>query len=185
MSKYLGLLAQFANPADLIEAAKKVRDAGYKKFDCHSPFPIHGMDDAMGLKRSPLGYIVGIATVTGAAVGMGFQYWTAAVEYPLVIAGKPFFSWQAFIIVTFALFVLFGAFAAVFGMFHLNRLPRLHHPLFYSDQFEKATDDAFFVSIEAEDENFDAEKTKAFLASIGGSNIELITGEREVEHESV
>ena len=85
MSQTLGALARFANPAELIEAAKKIRDAGYKSFDCHSPFPIHGMDDAMGLKRSPLGYIVGGMTLAGATIGMGLQYWVAAVEYPLVI----------------------------------------------------------------------------------------------------
>jgi len=177
MNKPLGVLARFANPAELIEAAKKVRDAGYTKFDCHSPFPIHGMDAAMGMKQSPLGFIVGAMTITGAAVGMGLQYWASTIEYPLVISGKPFFSWQAFIIITFALFVLFGAFGSVLGMFHLNRLPRLHHPLFYSDQFERVTDDAFFVSIEAEDEKFDETQTKAFLDSIGGSDVELISGE--------
>jgi len=138
MSQTLGALARFANPAELIEAAKKIRDAGYQKFDCHSPFPIHGMDDAMGLKRSPLGYIVGAMTLTGATVGMSLQYWIAAVDYPLVISGKPFFSWQAFMIVTFALFVLFGAFGAVFGMLHLNRLPRLHHPVFSKANFKRS-----------------------------------------------
>lgn len=177
MSQTLGALARFANPAELIEAAKKIREAGYEKFDCHSPFPVHGMDDAMGMKRSPLGYIVGAMTLTGASIGMGLQYWVAAIEYPLVISGKPFFSWQAFIIVTFALFVLFGAFGAVFGMFHLNRLPRLHHPVFYSDKFAKATDDAFYVSIEVEDEKFDDDKTQAFLTSIGGLDVELVAGE--------
>ena len=177
MSQTLGALARFANPAELIEAAKKVRDAGYEKFDCHSPFPIHGMDDAMGLKRSPLGYIVGGMTLTGATVGMTLQYWIAAIEYPLVISGKPFFSWQAFVIVTFALFVLFGAFGAVLGMLHLNRLPRLHHPVFYSDKFAKVTDDAFYVSIEAEDEKFDDKKIQEFLSSIGGTDVELVAGE--------
>ena len=177
MRQTLGALARFTNPAELIEAAKKVRDAGYKKFDCHSPFPIHGMDDAMGLKRSPLGYIVGGMTLTGATVGMTLQYWVAAVEYPLIISGKPFFSWQAFIIVTFALFVLFGAFGAVLGMLHLNRLPRLHHPVFYSDKFAKVTDDAFYVSIEAEDEQFDEDKIQKFLSSIGGTDVELLVGE--------
>ena len=177
MNQTLGVLARFANPAELIEAARKVRDAGYQKFDCHSPFPIHGMDDAMGLKPSRLGYIVGGMTLTGATVGMLFQYWIAAVEYPLVISGKPFFSWQAFVIVTFALFVLFGAFGAVLGMFHLNKLPRLHHPVFYSDKFAKVTDDAFYVSIEADDEQFDDEKTQEFLSSIGGTDVELLVGE--------
>lgn len=177
MSKTLGVLARFANPAELIEAARKVRDAGYEQFDCHSPFPIHGMDDAMGLKRSPLGFIVGGMTITGASLGMLLQWWTASIEYPLIISGKPFFSWQAFIIVTFALFVLFGAFGAVFGMFHLNRLPRLHHPLFYSDNFAKVTDDGFFVSIEVHDEKFDEKQTQQFLTSIGGVDVELVAGE--------
>lgn len=177
MSQTLGALARFANPAELIEAAKKIRDAGYEKFDCHSPFPIHGMDDAMGLKRSPLGYIVGGMTIAGATIGMSLQYWIAAIEYPLIISGKPFFSWQAFIIVTFALFVLFGAFGAVFGMFHLNKLPRLHHPVFYSDKFAKVTDDAFYVSIEAEDEKFDEQQIEKFLSSIGGTDVELLAGE--------
>jgi hypothetical protein len=177
MSQTLGVLARFANPAELIDAAEKVRDAGYEKFDCHSPFPIHGMDGAMGLKRSPLGFIVGGMTITGASLGMLLQWWTASIEYPLIIAGKPFFSWQAFIIVTFALFVLFGAFGAVFGMFHLNRLPRLHHPLFYSDNFAKVTDDGFFVSIEVEDAKFDEKQTAEFLTSIGGVDVELVAGE--------
>jgi hypothetical protein len=135
------------------------------------------MDDAMGLKRSPLGFIVGGMTLTGASLGMLLQWWTATIEYPLIIAGKPFFSWQAFIIVTFALFVLFGAFGAVFGMFHLNRLPRLHHPLFYSDNFAKVTDDGFFVSIEVEDAKFDEKQTREFLTSIGGVDVELVAGE--------
>ena len=176
MSQTLGALARFTDPAALLHAAEKLRDAGYQKFDCHSPFPIHGMDGAMGLKRSPLGFIVGAMTLIGAALGMGFQLWVAGVDYPLVIAGKPFFSWQAFIIITFALFVLFGAFGAVFGMLGLNRLPRLHHPVFYSEQFAKVTDNAFFVSIESDDEHFDAQQTAAFLTSIGGSDVELLTG---------
>ncbi len=137
MSKTHGILARFTNPAELIKAAEKVRDAGYEAFDCHSPFPIHGMDQAMGLKRSKIGYIVGGMTVLGAFLGLSLQGWASTDAYRLIISGKPYFSWQAFIIITFALFVLFGAFGAFFGMFHLNRLPRLNHPLFYSEQFKK------------------------------------------------
>ena len=177
MSKTHAILAEFSNPATLMKAAEKVRDAGYEKFDCHSPFPIHGMDQAMGLKRSKVGYIVGGMTILGATLGMALQGWASTIEYPLVISGKPFFSWQAFIIVTFALFVLFGAFGAVFGMLHLNRLPRLHHPVFYSEKFAKVTDDAFYVSIEAEDEKFDNEQVKKFLSDIGGTDVELLEGE--------
>lgn len=172
-----GILAEYSSPAALMEAARRLREAGYAKFDCHSPFPIHGMDEAMGLGRSKVGFIVGGMALLGATVGFTLQTWVATSAYPLVISGKEFFSWQAFIIITFALFVLFGAFGAVFGMLRLNRLPRLHHPLFYSDRFAKVSDDGFMVSIEAEDPGFDEAKTRAFLESIGASNIEVIRGD--------
>ncbi|NQU27836.1 MAG: DUF3341 domain-containing protein [Candidatus Marinimicrobia bacterium] len=172
-----GILAEFSNPSTLIKAAEKVRDAGYQLFDCHSPFPIHGMDTAMGMKRSKLGFVVALTGGIGAILGLLLQWWTASIDYPIIISGKPLFSWQAFIIVTFALLVLFGAFAAVFGMFHFNRLPRLNHPVFYSNNFKKASDDGFFISIEVADSNFDPEKTTAFLKEIGGDNIELLAGD--------
>lgn len=172
-----GVLAQFSNPGTLIKAAKKVREAGYTKFDAHSPFPIHGMDAAMGMKRSKLGFVVAGACATGAAIGLTLQTWTSTTAYPIVVSGKLLFSWQAFIIVTFALFVLFGAFGSVFGMFHFNRLPQLHHPLFYSENFKKATDDGFFISIEAGDNIFDQDGTAKFLEKIGGTNVEVIKGD--------
>ena len=174
MSATFGLLAEFPSAAALLDAAKKIRSAGYSDYDCHSPFPIHGMDAAMGLKRSPLGIIVGVMTLTGAIVAFFLQTWVTTSAYPLVVSGKAHFSWQAYIVITFALFVLFGTFGAVFGMFHINRLPTLHHPLFNSEQFKKVTDDGFFVSVEASDKLFEESKTRAFLESIGGTNIELV-----------
>ena len=175
--KIHGLLAEFADPHALINAAKAVRDAGYKTFDCHSPFPVHGMDQAMGMKRSSIGFIVAVFAFLGAVIGLGLQGWASTAAYPLVISGKPLFSWQAYIIITFALFVLFGAISAVLGMLRLNKLPRLHHPVFYSDCFKSASDDGFFVSIEASDTQFDAALTKTFLESIGGKNVEVLEGE--------
>jgi hypothetical protein len=175
MTHSYGILARFDSTGSLLKASEQVHKAGYKKFDCHSPFPIHGMDDAMGLKRSPVGFIVGIMTILGATVGFSLQAWVATSAYPLVISGKAFFSWQAFIIITFALFVLFGTFGAVFGMFHLNRLPTLHHPLFNSEQFKRATDDGFFICIEAEDPLYNEAATGKFLTSLGGTNIEIIS----------
>jgi len=172
-----GILAEFSNPGTLIKAAEKVRDAGYTKFDSHSPFPIHGMDKAMGLQRSKLGFVVAGACGTGAAVGLGLQWWTSTIAYPIVVSGKLLFSWQAFIIVTFALFVLFGALSAVFGMFHFNKLPQLHHPLFYSENFKKFSDDGFFISIEANDKIFNENDTLKFLESIGGNQVEVISGD--------
>lgn len=172
-----GILAQFADPQALMKGAEAVRDAGYKVFDCHSPFPIHGMDQAMGLKRSPMGFIVAAFAALGAATGLGLQGWASTTAYPLIISGKPLFSWQAYVIITFALFVLFGAISAVVGMLGLNKLPRLHHPVFYSEQFKKASDDGFFVSIEASDARFDPVETRKFLESIGGRNVEVLEGE--------
>ena len=172
-----GVLARFDGPSALIEAAKKVREAGYTKFDCHSPFPIHGMDAAMGLARSPLGWLVGLAAIIGTSGALALQWWTSAVDYKLVISGKPFFSYQAYVPVTFALGVLLAAFAALIGMLAINGLPRFHHPVFYSDRFTKATDDGFFVSIEADDPKFSPEQSKAFLESIGGADTEVLEGE--------
>ena len=174
MSATFGLLAEFSSPATLLHAAEKIHAAGYSEYDCHSPFPIHGMDAAMGLKRSRLGYIVGFMTILGAITAFTLQTWVTTSAYPLVISGKAFFSWQAYIVITFALFVLFGTFGAVFGMFHINKLPMLHHPLFNSEQFKKVTDDGFFVSVEATDRLFDEAKTRAFLEALGGKNIELV-----------
>jgi len=173
-NKTEGMLAEFENPAQLIQAAEKLRDSTYKKFDCHSPFPIHGMDKAMGEKRSYLGWIVGAVAFIGFTAGFGLEWWTSAVDYPLVISGKPFFSYQAYGPVAFAMMVLLSALTALLGMLIINKLPRYHHPVFHSDRFARVSDDAFFVSIEASDPEFDEQKTAEFLKSIGGSNIELL-----------
>src|SRR5687768_110553 len=110
MAKVFGLLAEFPDTAALLHAAEKLRDAGYKKFDCHSPFPIHGMDKAMGLKQSPLGWIVLVCGATGLISALGLQWWASAVAYPLIISGKPLFSHQAFVPITFEVTVLLSAF---------------------------------------------------------------------------
>ena len=170
------VLAEFGSSGELLRAAGKVRDAGYKKFDCHSPFPIHGMDAAMGLRRSKVGYIAGICGLCGGAFAMWLQWWTSTVDYPLVISGKPLFSFPAYIVVTFGLTILFAALGAVIGMLHLNRLPQWFHGLFYSVRFKRFSDDAFFVSIDADDPGFDANEVQDFLESIGGRNIEVVRG---------
>lgn len=172
--KILGILAEFGNPLELLKAAEQVRDAGYKSFDCHSPFPIHGMDEAMGLRRSRLGFIAGTMGALGTLGALTLQGWVHTTAYPMVISGKPFFSLEAFIPVSFELTILLAAFGTVFGMFHLNKLPQLFHNVFYSDRFAKVTDDGFMISIEADDPKFDAEKTKSFLESIGGSSLEYL-----------
>ena len=159
---------------DLYHACERVRDAGFTRWDAHSPFPVHGLGGAMGLRRSPLPWIVLVMALTGAAAGFGLQWWVHTSAYPLVISGKPFFTWPAFIPVTFEVAVLFGALGAVFGMFGLNRLPMHHHPLFQSKVFERVTDDAFFISIESWDPRFDPSATGKLLESLGARSVELL-----------
>lgn len=176
----LAVLAEFKNPADLMHAAEKVADKGYKNWDVYSPFPIHGMDAAMKEKRSPLGYIVAFVAISAFVGMMGFQLWTSGVDYPLILSGKPYFSYQAFGVASWAVLVLSSAITAVVGMLALNGLPRFHHPVFYSDNFSaKANDDGFFVCIEKEDPQFDVAKVETLLKEIGGQNVELIIPDDE------
>ena len=171
---HYGILARFATPADLYHACERVRDAGFTRWDAHTPFPVHGLDRAMGLRRSRLPWIVLGMGLTGAALGFILQVWVHGVAYPLVISGKPYFSWPAFVPVTFEVAVLFAALGAVVGMLGLNRLPMHHHPLFQSKVFERVTDDAFFISIESWDPRFDATATGTLLESLGARNVELL-----------
>ena len=168
------ILAEFNNPAELLTAAEKMREAGYKKFDCHSPFPIHGMDEAMGMKRSPLGWMVGTVAFLALAAGFTLEWWTSTVDYPIVISGKPFFSYQAYGPVAFAIMVLSSAFVALFGMMGLNKLPMLYHKLFDSEKVAKITNDGFIVSVLSNDPLYDETKTQSFLKEIGGQNLEVI-----------
>jgi hypothetical protein len=171
------VLAEFDGAAALFSAAEKLRDAGYREFDCHSPFPIHGMDRAMGIKRSPLAFIVFACAFSAVFFMIWLTYYVGAVDYKLVISGKPFFSYQAYAPPIFAMGVLTGAITAVLGMMALNRLPRLHHSLFRSKNFERVTTDGFFVSVQSDDPQYDETRVKAFLASIGGKNVEVLRDE--------
>ena len=169
-----GLLAEFPNPGALYHAAEGVRDAGYKHFDAHSPFPIHGMDQAMGLGNSQVGWLCLGGGITGLSLGIWLQWWTGAVDYPLNISGKPFFAFEPSIPVIFELTILFSALGAVAGMFALNGLPRPYNPLFYSRNFLRVTDDAFFLHVAATDRRFDTEGTRKLLEGLGATNIEVI-----------
>ncbi len=168
------VLAEFANPADLMDAASAVNKAGYKHFDTYSPFPIHGMDDAMGLKPSKLGWIVLAHGILGLLGGFALQMWSMDIAYPVHISGKPYLNIPAFVPVTFALVILLASFGAFMGLFFLNKLPRLHQPIFNSDRIAKATDDGFFICIEASDPIFAEKKTSEFLKSIGATHVETI-----------
>lgn len=171
---YYGILAEFATPADLFHACERVRDEGFTRWDAHTPFPVHGLERAMGLPRSPLPWIILVMGLAGALVGFGLQWWVHASAYPLVISGKPYFAWPAMVPITFELSILFAALGAVFGMLGLNRLPMHHHPLFQSKVFERVTDDAFFISIESWDPRFDASGTGKLMESLGARSVELL-----------
>ena len=179
--EYFGLLAEFDSAKALFHACEKVRDAGYRRWDAHSPFPIHGLDGAMGLKRSVLPYITLTFGLIGAIGGMTLQIWANAIAYPMVISGKPFFNWQPYVPITFELGVLLASLATVAGMLGLNQLPMHFHPLFAADRFERVTDDGFFISIEAWDAKFDPAATERLLASTGASRIQLVKRRGDVQ----
>jgi hypothetical protein len=178
-----GLLAEFPDPGALYEAAKEVRSAGYRHFDVHSPFPIHGMDRAMGLGNSKVGYVALGGGITGALLGLWLQWWMNAIDYPIIVSGKPFFAVEPSVPVIFELTILFSAFGAVAGMLALNGLPRPYNPLFYSRRFLRVTDDGFFLHIAASDEQFDQEETASFLRRIGATGVEVIADEELAETE--
>ena len=175
-SRIWGLLAEFETPGKLIEACREVRDSGYSKWDAHCPFPVHGLQTAMGLGPSKVPLFVLVLALVGAGVGMFMQWWVATQGYALVISGKPLFSWPAFVPITFECAILGGAAGAILGFLFFARLPQPHHELFESERFERVTDDAFFISIEASDPGFDREKTQALLEGLGATHIESITG---------
>ncbi|MEX0646667.1 MAG: DUF3341 domain-containing protein [Balneolaceae bacterium] len=169
-----GVLAEFRNPKELVDAAKLVNNSGYKKFDTFSPFPIHGIDKVMSLPKSKLGWIVIAHGLVGLIGAFSMIYFMMTQDYPLIISGKTLYNFPAWVPVVFELTVLLSAFGAVFGMFFLNGLPRLNHPLFSSDNFKKATDDGFFVCIESDDPQFEPEKVLDLFKKSGAVHIEKI-----------
>jgi len=170
-----GVLAEFAGAKELFHACEQVRDAGYRRWDAHSPFPVHGLSEAMGLGRSRLPWLVLIVGLCGAVGGFILQLWANGIAYPIVISGKPLFNWQPYVPVTFELGVLSAALTTLVGMLAFNQLPMHHHPLFASKAFERVTDDGFFVSIESWDDKFDVIQTERFLREIGATNVETIS----------
>lgn len=167
-----GVMAGFEDVDQFLATATKVRDAGYRKWDCHSPYPVHGLSSAMGLKWSRLPWVVMAFGATGLAAAILMQWWMNAVDYKLIVSGKPFFSLPANIPVAFELTVLFAAISTFVGMLVANGLPRLSHPTLKSEAFKAATRDRFFVIIEAADPKFDLHKVKDFFAAQPGALVE-------------
>ncbi len=172
--KLYALMAEFSDPEALVQACRQVRDAGFQRWDAHTPFPLHGMDKAMGIRGTRLPFLILGGGLAGVALALLMQWWMNAVDYPFLISGKPLFGLPANIPVVFELAVLCSALTTFFGMWGLNGMPRLHHPLFGSARFRRATSDRFFIVIEASDPRFELQKTRDFLASLGPAAVEAI-----------
>lgn len=173
-SEPYGLLAEFESTSELYHACEKVRDAGFSRWDAHTPFPVHGLNKAMGIASSRLPHVVFVMGVAGAAGAMLLQWWTSAVDYKIIIAAKPYFSWQAFVPITFEVMVLFAAGTAVLGMLFFNRLPRWYHALLKNDRFRRASDDRFYISIEASDPRYAGDETVELLRRAGAKHVEVV-----------
>jgi hypothetical protein len=161
-----GLMAEFDNPTSLVAAARKTREAGYRKMDAYSPFPIEELSDALGHHHDILPMLVLIGGVVGGLSGFGLQYFASVIDYPLNIGGRPLFSWPSFIPVTFEMTILVAAFVAVLGMLGLNGLPMPYHPVFNVERFVNASRNRFFLCIESSDPLFDKQATGSFLESL-------------------
>ncbi len=172
-----GLLAEFQTVPELFRAVERCREAGFQRWDVHTPFPVHGMNNAMGIKHTKLPLFVLGGGLTGMGLAILMQWWMNAVDYPLIISGKPFFSLPANIPVMFELTVLFSALGSFLGMLAFNLLPEYSHPLFRSERFRRATQDRFFISVEARDPQFDESRVRKLLEELGSAHVERIEEE--------
>jgi hypothetical protein len=169
MEKQLhGLLAEFDSATELVDAARAVRDAGYKNTDAFTPFPLHDIDEALGIKRSILPYLCFAGGIVGLLSGLGLQYFVHVIDYPIIVGGRPHISLPSMIPPAYEMTILLTAFTAVFGMLFLNGLPRPYHPVFNVPRFALATREKFFLLIQSDDEKFDYDKTRKFMEGLEG-----------------
>ena len=161
-----GLMAEFDNPEAVVHAARKTYEAGYKKIDAYSPFPIEALSEAIGFHYNFVPLVVLIGGILGGLSGFALQYWIHVINYPVVVGGRPLNSWPAFIVVTFEMTILFAGISDVFGMLALNGLPMPYHPVFNAPNFALATRDSFFLVIESKDPKFDHDEAVWFLKNL-------------------
>lgn len=172
--KFYGTVAEFDDDRKLVAAAQAAREFGYTRMDAFTPFPVHGIDEAIGIPRSPLGKIVACVGAVGTLSAVLLIWWTGAIDYPIVIGGKPLFHLVPSIPIMFELTILFSAFTAVLGMFALNKLPQFYHPVFNFSRYERATDDRFLLAVEATDPLFNPDETALLLRKWGATTTELV-----------
>jgi Protein of unknown function (DUF3341) len=166
-----GLLAEFDSPDDLVVAGERAYADGYRRLDAYTPFPVHGLAEAIGFRTNRLPFLVLLGGIVGAGAGFFSQYYAAVIDYPLNVGGRPLNSWPAFIPITFEVTILVAATTAVLGMLALNGLPQPYHPVFNVPRFALATRDRFFLCIEATDPRFDSEATRRFLEGLGAKEV--------------
>ena len=171
--KVYGLIAEFDDPDDLLEAAKTAFDQGYRDLDAYSPFPVHGLSEAIGFHKTILPVFTLVAGLAGAAGAFGMQYVASVLHYPYDIGGRPYFSWPAWIPITFEGMILVAAFTTGIAMMLMNGLPRPYHPVFNAKNFDRATSDRFFLCIESADKQYDAAVTRAFLEGLEPKALEV------------
>ena len=169
--KLYGIMAEFDTATELVDAARQVRDAGYTKTDAFSPFPLHEIDEALGIKRSVLPYLILAGGLTGMFSGFALEYFVHVYDFPIIVGGRPHFSLPAFVPPAYELTILFASFTAVFGMLFLNGLPRPYHPVFNVPRFALATREKFFLIIESDDPKYDEAKVRAFMEGLGGQEV--------------
>ena len=174
-------LAEFDHVDQLVTACEAVRDAGYEKWDAHTPYPVHGLDEAMGLKPTKIGWISMACGMMGVLSAFLLIQYTNNIDYPIIIGGKPAGAFPSMVPIMFELGILLTGLGTVFGLFHLAQLPRHHHPVFSSERFAAASDDRFFVSIEANDPCFDLGATRSLLESVSPTHLELVAEDEDAE----
>lgn len=162
-----GMIAEFDDEDLLIAAVDKAYAAGYRDMDAYTPFPIHGLSEKLGFKKTMVAPVTLLGGLAGATFGFGMQYFAMAVHYQYEIGGKPLNSWPSYLVITFELMILFAGFSAFFGMWLMNGLPRPHHPIFNAKRFERASSDGFFLCIEVTDGQYDTDKVQTFLQDLG------------------
>jgi hypothetical protein len=166
-----GMMAEFDSASDLVAAARRTHEAGYRKIDAYSPFPVEELAEAIGFHSNRVALVTLIGAAIGGLSGYLMQYWIATISYPINVGGRPYHSWPSFIVVTFEMTILLGGISAVFGMLALNGLPMPYHPVFNVPRFAMATKDRFFLIVFSTDPKYDATGTRQFLESLGPGSI--------------
>lgn len=174
--KVYGVIGEFEDPDELVRAGREIREMGYTKLDAMTPFPVHGIDEALGIPRSILGWIVVCIGLCGTATAFLLIWYCGAINDKFVIGGKPLFDFTFSIPIAFELTILFSAYASVIGMLALNGLPKLYHPSLNYRNAHRASDDGFLLVIEAADPNFDAHRAAEHLRSVGAQTVEVVEG---------